>query len=97
MAVRLLTSLEAQCFDGHHIFAMQRYQAMCRAHKVDAGPTRHFAIGFQLIGHDLWNGQLGQTFIQGFLQTLQQVGTLGHAVVKQSLCFAIGRALQRSH
>ena len=70
---------------------------MCWAHKIDTGPTGQFTVCFQLVGHDFGNGQLGQRFVQSFLQTLQQCGALGYAVVKQSFCFAIGRALERRH
>ena len=72
MTMRLLASLQAQGFNGYNLIAMQCHQAMCRPDKVHAGPTWHFAVSFQLIGHDLGNGQLGQGFVQCFLQALQQ-------------------------
>ena len=97
MTMRGLACLQAQGFNGHHLRAMQSHQAMRRPDKVDTGPARQFAIGFQLVGHDFGNGQLGQRFVQSFLQTLQQCGALGHAVVKQSFCFAIGCALERRY
>ncbi len=97
MAVCLLTGSQAQCFDRDHVFAVQSHQTVRRPYKVNAGPAGHVAVCFQLIGHDFGNRQLGQAFVQGFLQTLQQVRTFGHAVVKQSVGFAIGRAFQCSH
>ena len=97
MAMRGLAGLQAQGFDGHHLRAMQSHQAMCGAHKVDTGPTGQFAVCFQLVGHDFGNRQFGQRLVQSLLQALQKGGAGGHAVIKQSFCFAIGCALKRSY
>ena len=95
--MRGLSGFQAQGFHRHNLRAMQCYQTMCRPHKVDTGPAWQFAVCFQLVGHDFGNGQLGQGLVQSLLQALQQGGAGGHAVIKQSFCFAIGRALERRH
>jgi hypothetical protein len=84
--------LQAQHADRHHIAAMQRHQAMRRAHEPDVAP----AIG-QLVGHDLGDRQLGQGLVECLLQAFGQGGARHQAVEKQGLGLAIGCALELRH
>ena len=83
MALGAVASRQAQGLDRHHVAAVQRDQAVCRAHKMHAAPARKLAIGFQLVLHDFGDGQLGERFFQGFLQSHLQARALDHAVVEQ--------------
>jgi len=54
--------LQAQHLERHHAGAMQGDHAVRRAHEVHAAPAGQLAIGFELVGHDLRDRQLGQRF-----------------------------------
>ena len=92
-----VASGQTERFDGYHGTAVQCDQAVGGAHKFDAAPARQFAVGLELVAHDFGNGQFGNGFVQGFLQTLDQAGTMGHAVVEQSLGFAVRRTFELRH
>ena len=49
--------------DRHHLGAVQRHQAVRRAHEVHAGP----AVG-ELVAHDLGDRQLGERLVERLLQ-----------------------------
>ena len=89
-----VTGREAQRLDRHHGATVQGDQAVRRAHKIHAAPTRQLAIGLQLVLHDFGNRQLGQRFFQRLLQARLQRSAFDHAVVKQGLGFTVGCALQ---
>ena len=101
VALRAVASREAQRLHGHHGGAMQRHQAVRGAHKVHAGPAGqkvvHAAIGFKLVAHHLGDGELGDGFVQGLLQTGLQRRAGHHAVVEQGFGLAVLGALQGGH
>ena len=89
VAVRGVTRLQAQRFNGDHVCAMQRNQAMRRPDKLHIAP----AIG-QLVGHDFGNRQFGNRLQQGFLQAFSECCAGHQAVIEQGFGFAIQRTLQ---
>ena len=97
MALCGVTGCETQRLHRHHGAAVQRQQFVGGAHKIHTGPTGQFAIGLELVLHDLGDRQLGQRLIQRLLQALDQARAFDHAVVKQRFSFAIGGTLKRRH
>ncbi|MDT4850103.1 hypothetical protein FQZ97_842440 [compost metagenome] len=97
MALGGVAGPEPQRLHRHHAVAVQRHQAVRRAHKMHAGPAGLFAVGFELVAHDFGDGQLGDGFIERLLQTGGQVHAGHHAVVEQRFGLAVGRTLQAGH
>ena len=97
VAVRAVACCQPQRLNGHHIRAMQRHQAVGRAHKAHAGPAGQRAVCLQLVGHDLGDRQLGNGLQQGFLQAFGQ-RCAGHgAVIEQRFGFAVRYFFQPRH
>ena len=86
------TRFQTQCADLHHLVAMQRHQAMCRAHKADAAP----AVG-QLVLHDFRDRQCRQRGRQCALQAGRQLHAGSHAVQEQRVGFAVDLTAQAWH
>jgi hypothetical protein len=85
VAVRGAAGVQAQRRHGHHVGAVQRHEAVRRAHEVHAGPAGLevlAAAGVQLVLHDLGDGELGQRFGQRGLQARGQRGP-GHLHVQE--------------
>ena len=80
---------EPQYPDRHHGAAVQRHQAVRRAHKVHAAPAWQLAIRFQLVTHDLGDGQLGNCLFQRLLQAGVECGAGDQAVIKQRFGLAV--------
>ncbi len=97
VAVRRVARSQPQRLHGHHGAAVQGHQPVRRAHEVHAGPAGQFAVGLQLVAHDLGDGQLGERFVQRLLQASGQRDPGRHALVKQRLGLAVGRALEAGH
>ena len=96
VALRTVARREPQRLDRHHVAAVQRHQPMGGAHELHAAPAGEFAVGLQLVGHDLGNGKLGDGLVQRLLQPLLQRSAGQHAVVEQGLGLAVLRALEKS-
>ena len=88
---------QTQRLDGHHGRTVHRHQPVGRAHKLHAAPAGQLAIGLQLVGHDLGNGQLGNRLVQRLLQASGQRHAGRDAVEKQGFGFAVGRTLELRH
>jgi hypothetical protein len=92
VAVGLAAGVQAQQAHRHDVGAVQRHQAMGRAHEVDAGP----AVG-KLVLHELGDRQLGEHVVQGLLQAFGQGRALGDAVEEQRVGLAVGLAPELRH
>ena len=92
----VLAGFEPEHADRHYRAAVQRDQAMRRAHKLHTAPARQLAVGLQLIRHHLWNRQARKRFFQRFLQPGIQRGATNQAVIKQGLGLAVWCATQGS-
>ena len=92
VAVRGTAGREAQRRHRHDLLAVQRHQAVRRAHELHAVPARQRGAGAELVGHDLGDGQLGDGGFQRRLQAVGQRRAGLHAVEEQCLALAIGGA-----
>jgi hypothetical protein len=92
VAVGLASGAQSQRGDRHDIGAMQRDQAMRRAHEVHAGP----AVG-ELVLHDLRDGQLRERLGDRLLQALGQRRAGHDAVEEQRFGLAVEAARQARH
>ena len=72
VALRAVARLKPQRLDWHHVAAVQRDQPVGGAYELHAAPTGEFAVGLQLVGHHLGDGELGDGFVQRLLQALNQ-------------------------
>ena len=97
MAMGLAPGLEPQRLDRHDRVAMQRDQAVRRAHEAHAAPARQLAAALELVAHDLGNRQPGDGLGQRLLQAFDQRRALGGAVEVEGLGLAVHRAAQRRH
>ena len=72
--------------DGHRddLCAVQGYQGMRRANEMHRTPAV-----FQLVAHDLRDGQRGKGDLDRFLQAFLERGAFGLAVVKQNVGLAV--------
>ena len=91
----VLAGFESEHANRHHGAAVQRDQAVRRAHKLHAAPAWQFAVGLELIRHDLRNRQACNRLFQRLLQAGIERGTANQTVVEQRFGFAIGCAPQR--
>ena len=89
MALRDAVGDQAQRGDGHHVGAVQRDEAMRRAHELHVGP----AVG-QLVAHHLGDRQLGERLVDGLLQALGERRAGHHLVDEQALGLAVRLALE---
>ena len=97
MALGGVAGGQAQHLHGHDRAAVQGHQAMRRAHEMHAAPAGQRTIGFELVAHDLGNGQLGHGIFKGLLQPHVQRGAGDEAVIEQGFGLAVRRALERGH
>ena len=73
---------------------MQCHQTVRRAHEMDTGPPGPFAIGFELVAHDLGNRQPGNRLLKGLLQAFGQFDTGLHTVKEQGFGLAVQSTFQ---
>ena len=97
VAVGGIACVQAQRTHWHHGATVQRHQPVRGAHEADAGPARQLATALQLVTHDLGNGQLGNGFVQGLLQTGGQVHTGHNALQEQGFGLAVHLTGQAGH
>jgi hypothetical protein len=94
VALRGVARRQAQGFHRHHGLAMQGNEAMRGAHEVHAAPAGQLAVGFQLVGHHLGDGQLAQGVVERLLQAHHQRGPGHDAVPVQGFGLAFTLTLE---
>ena len=73
---------------------MQGHQAVRGTHKTHTRPARQFATTFQLVAHDLGDGQFGNRFFQRFLQASLERDTFNVTSKIQAIDHSIQSAEQ---
>ena len=82
-----ITDSEREGFE-RRLGAMQRDQAVRGPHELHAGPAR-LRAGFQLVGHDLGDGQFRYRSVQCPLQSLSKGEASDRTVEEKRFGFAI--------